>query len=81
MYNPAHPSDVLREWISDGRSVEQAADASQIDRETFVSELSGNASVTDDIARKLTAWLGTSEDLWIRMKRQRDSLPAQQPAV
>jgi antitoxin HigA-1 len=72
MRNPAHPGEVLRDWIPDGMSVGQAAEAAQIDHSIFAGLLAGDASVTPEIAEKLGAWLGTSAELWMGMQTQWD---------
>ncbi|MDR5777284.1 HigA family addiction module antitoxin [Caballeronia sp. LZ002] len=78
MHNPAHPGEVLREWIPEGITVSQAAEALQINRVTLSKLLNGKASATANIALRLAAWLGTSPDLWMGMQAQWDLWQAQQ---
>jgi addiction module HigA family antidote len=72
MHNPAHPGEVLREWIPQDMTVTEAANALQINRVTLSNLLNGKASVTANIALRLSAWLGTSADLWLGMQNQWD---------
>lgn len=72
MYNPAHPGEVLREWIPQDMTVTEAANALQINRVTLSNLLNGKASVTANIALRLSAWLGTSADQWLGMQNQWD---------
>lgn len=72
MHNPAHPGEVLREWIPEDVTVTQAAQALRINRVTLSNLLNGKGNVTANIALRLAAWLGTSPDLWIGMQSQWD---------
>lgn len=77
MHNPAHPGEVLREWIPEGMTVTEAADALKINRVTLSRLLNSKASATANIALRLGAWLGTSPELWIGMQSQWDLWQAQ----
>ena len=77
MHNPAHPGEVLREWIPQGMTVTEAANALKINRVTLSKLLNGKASATANIALRLAAWLGTSPELWIGMQSQWDLWQAQ----
>ena len=68
MHNPAHPGAVLREWIPEDMSVTQAAQALQINRVTLSNLLNGKANVTANMALRLSAWLGTTPDVWLGMQ-------------
>lgn len=72
MHNPAHPGEVLREWIPEDVTVTQAAQSLRINRVTLSNLLNGKGNVTANIALRLAAWLGTSPDLWIGMQSQWD---------
>jgi len=78
MHNPAHPGEVLREWIPENMTITQAAAALQINRVTLSSLLHGKGSVTANIALRLAAWLGTSADMWLGMQAQWDLWQAEQ---
>jgi addiction module HigA family antidote len=84
MFNPAHPGEVLREWIPESMTVTEAARALAINRVTLSSLLHGKAGVTANMALRLAAWLGTSPDLWLGMQTQWDLWQAEQqprPAI
>jgi addiction module HigA family antidote len=72
MHNPAHPGEVLREWIPANVSVTQAAHDLHINRVTLSNLLNGRGNVTANIAPRLAAWLGTSPELWLDMQAQFD---------
>ena len=78
MYNPAHPGEVLREWLPDGMTVTDAAKALQISRVTLSKVLNGKAGVTAGMALRLSAWLSTSPDVWLSMQTQWDLWQAEQ---
>ncbi len=80
MHNPAHPGEVLREWIPVTMTITSAAQALQVSRVTLSKVLNGKAGVTASMALRLSAWLGTSPDVWLGMQTQWDLWQAgQQP--
>lgn len=78
MHNPPHPGEVLREWIPEGMTVTEAAAALRVSRVTLSKILNGKASVTADMALRLSKWLGTSPDLWLGLQTQFDLWTAEQ---
>lgn len=72
MHNPAHPGEVLREWLPEGMTVTSAAKALQVSRVTLSKVLNGKAGVTAGMALRLAAWLGTTPDVWLGMQTQFD---------
>ena len=78
MHNPAHPGEVLREWIPEDMTVGQAADALQINRVTLSNVLNGKAGISANLALRLAAWLGTSAEMWVAMQSQWDLWQAKQ---
>jgi len=66
MHNPAHPGEVLREWLPEGMTITKAAKELQISRITLSKVLNGKAGVTAGMALRLSVWLGmqTQWDLW-----------------
>jgi len=67
MHNPAHPGEVLREWIGDV-TVTQAAQDLKMSRTALSKILNARAGITAPMAIKLSAWLGTSPDVWLSMQ-------------
>jgi addiction module HigA family antidote len=78
MHNPAHPGEVLREWLPEGMTVTNAAKELQISRVTLSKVLNGKAGVTAGMALRLAAWLSTSPDVWLGMQTQFDLWQAEQ---
>ncbi len=56
MHNPAHPGEVLREWISEEMTVTDAAKALQVSRVTLSNVLNAKAGVTGEkVCQRLTS--------------------------
>ncbi len=72
MHNPAHPGEVLREWLPETMTVTQAAKDLQVSRVTLSKVLNGKAGVTAGMALRLSAWLGTTPEVWLGMQAQWD---------
>lgn len=78
MHNPAHPGEVLREWVPEGMTVTEAAKELQVSRVTLSKVLNAKAGVTAGMALRLSAWLGTSPESWLGMQSQWDLWQARQ---
>lgn len=78
MHNPAHPGEVLREWLPEKMTVTQAAKELQVSRVMLSKVLNGKAGVSAGMALRLSAWLGTSPDVWLGMQTQWDLWQAEQ---
>ena len=78
MRNPAHPGEVLREWLPDGMTITKAAEELQISRVMLSKVLNGKAGVTAGMALRLSLWLGSTPDLWLGMQTQWDLWQAKQ---
>ncbi len=72
MHNPAHPGEVLRDWLPEQMTVTQAAKELQVSRVTLSKVLNGKAGITAAMALRLSAWLGTTPDIWLGMQTQWD---------
>ena len=80
MHNPAHPGEVLREWLPENMTVTTAAKELQISRVTLSKVLNGKGGITAGMALRLAVWLGTSPEVWLEMQTQWDLWQAgQQP--
>lgn len=77
MYNPPHPGAVLQEWLVDV-SVTQAAAQLNVTRAYLSRILHGHASVSADMALRLSALLGTSAELWLGLQSAYDLWQANQ---
>ena len=78
MHNPAHPGEILREWIPEGLTVTAAAEQLGISRVMLSKILNGKAGVTVDTAQRLSAWLDTTPEVWIDMQAALDLWQAEQ---
>ena len=78
MHNPAHPGEVLREWLPEGMTVTQAAKELQVSRVTLSKVMNAKAGVTAGMALRLAAWLSTTPDLWLGIQTQWDLWQAEQ---
>jgi len=78
MHNPAHPGEVLREWIPESMTVTMAAAQLGISRVTLSKILNGKAGITADMALRLAAWLGTNPEVWLEMQTAHDLWLAEQ---
>ncbi len=77
MFNPAHPGEVLQEYIG---AVEVGEFAAQIgvSRSTLSRILHGRAGITAEMSLRLSERLKTSPGLWLRLQMQYDLWHAMQ---
>lgn len=68
MHNPAHPGEVLREYLPEEISVTEAAGRLGVTRQAFSALLNGRAGVSADMALRLSQALGTSAEMWLSMQ-------------
>ena len=81
MHDPAHPGEVLRQWLPETMTVTQAAKELHLSRVTLSKVLNGKAGITANMALGLAAWLGTTPEHWLDIQTQWDLWQAaQQPA-
>lgn len=78
MHNPAHPGEVLREWIPEEMTVTTAAEQLGVSRVTLSKILNSKDGVSAEMALRLSAWLGTSPEVWLEMQSARDLWEAEQ---
>lgn len=84
MHNPAHPGEVLKEWIPEGMTVTTAAEQLGVSRVMLSKILNGKAGISAEMALRLSAWLGTTPEVWLEMQSACDLWEAEQkplPAV
>jgi len=81
MHNPAHPGEVLREWLPEGMTITKAAQELQVSRVSLSKVLNGKAGVTAGMALRLSVWLGTTPDVWLEMQTQWDLWQAEQQPI
>lgn len=78
MHNPAHPGEVLREWLPEQLTVTEAAAQLKISRVMLSKILNAKAGITAEMALRLAAWLGTTPNHWLEMQMQYDLWQAKQ---
>lgn len=71
MHNPAHPGEVLREWLID-LSVTDAARKLGITRAALSRLLHGHTGISPQMALRLSIALGTSAESWLQMQMHYD---------
>jgi len=80
----AHPGEVLKEWIPEGMTVTTAAEQLGVSRVMLSKILNARAGISAEMALRLSAWLGTTPEVWLEMQSARDLWEAEQkplPAV
>lgn len=77
MHNPAHPGEVLREFLGD-LSVTEAADRLGVTRVSLSRIVNGKNGISADMALRLEAALGTSAEMWTGLQAQYDLWEASQ---
>lgn len=78
MHNPAHPGEIIREYLPEGMTVAEVAKRLGVTRQALSAVLNGRAGISAEMALRLSKALGTSPDLWLRLQAQRDLWEAKQ---
>jgi addiction module HigA family antidote len=71
IFNPAHPAEVLRDYLGEV-SVKEAASRLGVTRAHLSRILNRHAGITTAMSLRLSAALGTSPEFWLRMQIQHD---------
>ena len=71
IHNPAHPGEVLRDYLG-SITVAEAAARLGVTRAHLSRILNGHAGVTAAMSLRLAAALGTSPDFWAKMQLNYD---------
>lgn len=69
MYKPAHPGEVLREYLGD-ITVTEAAVRLGVTRAALSRILNGTNGISADMALRLQDALGTRAEMWLGMQKQ-----------
>jgi addiction module HigA family antidote len=77
MHNPAHPGQILANFI-EGHSVTEVARHLGVTRPTLSRVLNGRAGISADMALRLAEAFHTEADFWLRLQMQRDLWEASQ---
>ena len=78
MHNPAHPGELLREYLPETMTVTEAAGRLDVTRQTLSALLNGRAGISADMDLRLAAALKTTPGFWLRLQVQRDLWKAKQ---
>jgi len=69
IFNPAHPGEVLRDYIGE-MSIAEAAARLGVTRAHLSRILNGRAGISAPMSLRLSAALGTSPEFWLKMQMQ-----------
>jgi antitoxin HigA-1 len=72
MHNPAHPGEVLREYLPEEVSIGEVAKHLGVTRQALSALLNGRAGVSASMALRLEGSLGTSAEMWLNMQTSYD---------
>jgi|OpeIllAssembly_1097287.scaffolds.fasta_scaffold253771_2 addiction module HigA family antidote len=72
MHIPAHPGEVLREYLPEGVSIGEVAKRLGVTRQALSALLNGRAGVSAPMALRLEGALGTSAEMWLNMQTNHD---------
>ncbi len=78
MHNPAHPGEVLREYLPQALGVTEVAKRLGVTRQALSALLNGRGGVSAEMALRLEAALGTSAEMWLEMQAGYDLWLARQ---
>lgn len=78
IYNPAHPGEVLREFLPESLSVSEAAKRLGVSRVQLSRLLNGRAALTAEMAIRIAMLTGTSAESWLKNQMQWDLWQAEQ---
>ena len=78
MHNPAHPGEVVREYLPEDMTVSDAARRLGVSRQTLSALLNKRAGVSAEMALRLSQALGTSAEMWVSMQAAYDLWEARQ---
>ncbi len=78
MHNPAHPGELLREYLPETLGVSESAKRLGVTRQALSALLNGRAGVSAMMALRLEAALGTSAEMWMEMQAGYDLWLARQ---
>ncbi len=76
IFNPAHPGEVLRDYLGE-MSVAEAAARLGVTRAHLSRILNRRAGVSAPMSLRLSAALGTSPEFWLKMQMQYELWRAQ----
>lgn len=80
MYDPPHPGEIIKELCLEplGMTVTRAAGALGVSRKTLSAILNGRASISPEMAIRLSIAFDTSAESWLAQQAQYDLWQARQ---
>ena len=69
--NPAHPGEVLKDYLG-GMTVKEAAARLRVTRATLSRILNRHAGITAGMSLRLSAALGALPEFWLKIRVQHD---------
>jgi addiction module HigA family antidote len=72
VHNPAHPGEILREYLPEGVSIGEVAKRLGVTRPAPYALLNGRSGVSAPLALRLEGALGTSAEMWLNMQASHD---------
>ena len=72
MHNPAHPGEVLREYLPEGVPIGEVAKRLGVTRQALSALLNGRSGVSASLALRLEGSLGTSAEMWLNLQTSHD---------
>jgi addiction module HigA family antidote len=78
MYNPAHPGEVLREYLPEGMSISEAAKRLGVSRVQLSRLVNARAAMTAEMAIRIAMFTGSSAESWLKNQVQWDLWQAEQ---
>jgi addiction module HigA family antidote len=80
MHNPPHPGEIIKSLCLDplGISVTAAAEALGVSRKTLSAIINGRASITPEMAIRLSIAFDTSSESWVNQQARYDLWHAEQ---
>ena len=67
MHDPAHPGEVLREYLPEGVSIAEIAKRLGVTRQALFPLLNGRSGISALKALRLEGALGPSAEMWLNM--------------
>ena len=71
LFNPAHPGEVLKDYLG-GMTIAEAAARLGVTRAHLSRIVNGRAGISAPMSLRLSAALGTSPEFWLKMQLQYD---------
>lgn len=78
MHNPAHPGEVLREFLPEGMTVGEVAARLHVSRVQLSRLLNGHAAMTAEMALRVAALTKTTAESWVENQAHWDLWQAEQ---